>query len=99
MIDINVNINLSPSILELFKLLAENQGRIMSELSDIKDRITSMSTSVDELQADVTALITMLPAAGGLTAEETAEIKAALEALDTRLKAAAGIFTPTPPTP
>lgn len=96
---ININITIDDK-----EILTELNGKLdhiireikkMSEAGDaMKTAITDMSAKVDDIANDVTTLMGMIPAEGGMSAAEAAEVRTALEALQTKLTTAAGIFPP-----
>lgn len=95
MITINVNIDGKELLTEISsKLDTVIEGiRIMSEQGEaVKQLISDVSAKVDDLSNDVTTLIGMLPSSGGMTAEEVAEVRTALEALKAKTTSAADLF-------
>lgn len=67
---------------------------ILSTLSEIKDTVASIVADLVEIKSDIADLISKLPAEGGLSATEVADLKVALEDLKAKSADAADDHTP-----
>ena len=81
----------------LFWVLYRKGEQQMAAIDEILAAVTAVSTTLDEVKADIATLISQLPGEGGLTAEQVAEVKTALEAVQAKATDAADDF-PVPPT-
>jgi hypothetical protein len=71
------------------------RGDILSAKTELKAAIAEIVTLVDEVKADVADLLNRIPAEGGMSAAEVAEVKADLQALFVKAQDVADDHTPT----
>jgi len=78
--------------------ILSNEVTIMSALDDVKATLADIGKDLDEIDGDIDELIAKLPASGGMSAAEVAELKTLLDGVKTHTREAAD-KVPEPPTP
>jgi hypothetical protein len=66
-------------ILQQLTLIKKSQVMSTEILTELKGKVTSLETSLDNIKGDITTIKEGLPAEGGLTADEVADLRAALD--------------------
>jgi hypothetical protein len=96
-IEIDVNLHtISPNVEAKIDKILQQQGVMMAKVDDLKAELVAANQATDDIAVELDDLVKKL-AAGGLTADETAEVTAQATALKAKLQGIASTHTPGSP--